>query len=73
MPKKASNRSNKPSRRLDAIYIDGKACCPLCKTRHFSPIREYSLADANHRDIGMFRFVVNCQDCGNKIVYYKNI
>jgi hypothetical protein len=73
MPKKTLNRNNKPSRRMEAVYINGKACCPLCKTRHFSPILEYSLADEGHQNMGMFKFVVDCKDCGNKIIYYKSI
>jgi hypothetical protein len=63
----------KPNKRLAATYIDGQAVCPVCQTRHFGGIVEYGLADANHRDIGMFKFVVNCKDCGNKIVYYKDM
>lgn len=61
------------SKRLAAEYIDGQAVCPVCKKRHFSGIVEYGLADAAHKDIGMFRFVAKCRDCGNLVVYYKTI
>jgi hypothetical protein len=69
----AQQGKKKPNKRLAAKYIDGKAVCPACQTRHFGGIVEYGLADASHKDIGMFKFVAKCNDCGNLVVYYKTI
>lgn len=73
MRKTARQHKKASPKRLEAVYIEGKAFCPLCRTRHFSGIREYALADYAHKDMGMFKFIVQCSDCKNFVVYYKDL
>lgn len=69
---KPIRKTPKKIQKVEANYDNGKPMC-TCGSSEFSSIRDYDISPDDKKDIGKYKFVVNCLACGCQVTYYINM